>query len=138
MSETEIPSSSTIPAYLPAYPEPLLDDNPEYDIPPYSGDVYDLTERRNVKLYNVWTVWSDLRKNERLLNLLQTSADDTEDMKYVKAMLTIAMDRLGKCLGHTNIVEELCVKKSKLTEKDVKQLAKKRDEALKTVDASSS
>lgn len=98
------------PDYLPCPPEPLLPENKEFDIPPYKGDLNDLTERRNTKLYNLWTIWSDLRKNEELINMLAVNKKDSKDMQFLKGILTIVMDRMGKVLSDTNIVEELCCK----------------------------
>lgn len=104
-----------VDARVPVFPEAVLDPNPEYDIPPYEGDMDDLTERRNVKLYNVWTVWSDLRKNEKLIKILEPRKKEHEDTKYLKAIMTITLDRLGKVLADTNIVEEVCCKTSTRT-----------------------
>ena len=94
---------------IPLYPEGILPPNEKFDIPKFSGDSTNLTERRCVKLYNVWTVWSDLRRNERLVKVLEAKKRDSDDIKYLKAITTIAIDRLGKALADTNIVEELCV-----------------------------
>lgn len=103
---------------MPVYPEPLLDANSQYDIPSYEGDVNDLLERRNTKLFNLWTIWSDLRKNEELVKMLEAKKADDKVKKYLKAILTITMDRMGKVLADTNIMEELCIKKSVLEEGD--------------------
>lgn len=104
---------------IPLYPEPLLEKNDEHDIPGYVGDLDDLTERRNVKLYNVWSIWSDLRRNEKLITMLEAQKKDSKDTMFFKAMLTLTIDRLGKVLSDTNIVEELCVKNSKRSESDI-------------------
>lgn len=100
----------TPPDYLPCPPEPLLPADDKFDIPSYKGDLKNLTERRNTKLYNLWTIWSDLRKNEELIKLLATDKKDTKELKFLKGILTIVMDRMGKVLSDTNIVEELCSK----------------------------
>ena len=120
--ETEIAKMQEIQNRVPLYPEPLLEDNEEHDIPKYTGDVDDLTERRNVKLYNLWSVWSDLRKNENLIKLLEAKKKDSSDMKFLKAMMTLTIDRLGKVLADTNIVEELCVKKERRSEHEEEPL----------------
>lgn len=112
----EIRDANDLENKIPLYPEPLLEDNAEFDMPKYSGDLDDLMERRNVKLYNLWACWSDLRKNERLINMLEVKKTDKDDTKYLKAMMTITIDRLGKVLADTNIVEELCVKTARRSE----------------------
>lgn len=104
---------------MPLYPEPLLEKNEEHDIPGYEGDIDDLTERRNVKLYNVWSIWSDLRRNEKLITMLEAKKKDGKDMVFFKAMMTLTIDRLGKVLCDTNIVEELCLKTNKRSESDI-------------------
>lgn len=113
MTNTQSKQEETLespPDYLPCPPEPLLPSNEEFDIPPYKGDLNDLTERRNTKLYNLWTIWSDLRKNEELIKMLEVNKKDTKELKFLKGILTIVMDRMGKVLSDTNIVEELCCK----------------------------
>lgn len=114
--ETELQKMQEMKNRLPLYPEPLLEKNEEHDIPSYQGDMDDLNERRNVKLYNLWSVWSDLRQNEKLIQLLEAQKKDTADMKFLKAMLTLTVDRMGKVLADTNIVEELCVKENRRSE----------------------
>lgn len=101
------------PEYLPCFPEPLLPADEKFDIPSYQGDLEDLTERRNVKLYNLWTIWSDLRKNEELIKLLEVNRKDCKTTKFLKGILTITMDRMGKVLSDTNIIEELVIKKDR-------------------------
>ena len=117
--ESEIAKMQQLKERIPLYPEPLLEKNEEHDIPPYQGDMDDLTERRNVKLYNLWSVWSDLRQNEKLILLLEAKKKDSADMKYLKAMLTLTIDRIGKVLADTNIVEELCIKTDKRSESNL-------------------
>jgi len=118
-NEEEAAKMTEMQQRIPIYPEPLLEENEEYDLPKYTGDVKDLTERRNVKLYNLWSVWSDLRKNENLIQLLEANKKDNKDMKFLKAMMTLTIDRMGKVLSDTNIVEELCVKSEKREDDEV-------------------
>lgn len=94
---------------MPAYPSGLLPDNDKYDPPRYDGSLDDLTLRRNVKIYNLWLLWSNLRKDEKLFTMLQTAKDEKEDteMFYLKSMMVLTLDRMGKILVDTNIVEEL-------------------------------
>ena len=120
--ETEMAKMTELQNRIPIYPEALLEDNEKYDLPKYTGDMDNLTERRNVKLYNLWSVWSDLRKNEQLIKLLEVNKKDNVDMKFMKAMMTITIDRLGKILADTNIVEELCIKKERRSEHDEESL----------------
>lgn len=115
-NETELQKMQEMKNRIPIYPEPLLEKNEEHDIPSFQGDMDDLNERRNVKLYNLWSVWSDLRQNEKLIQLLEAKKKDSADTKYMKAMLTLTIDRMGKVLADTNIVEELCVKENKRSE----------------------
>lgn len=113
MTNTQSKENETLqapPDFLPCPPEPLLPPDEKFDVPPYKGDLNDLTERRNTKLYNLWTIWSDLRKNEELIKLLAVETKDTKELQFLKGMLTIVMDRMGKVLSDTNIVEELCCK----------------------------
>lgn len=119
--ETELKKMQEIKDRVPIYPEPLLEKNEEHDIPSYQGDMDDLNERRNVKLYNLWSVWSDLRQNEKLIQLLEAKKKDSGEMKFLKAMLTLTIDRMGKVLADTNIVEELCVKTNKRSESELKK-----------------
>jgi len=91
----------------PVYPEGLLPANEKYDFPSYTGDKTDLTERRNVKLYNVWQTYSNLRKNEHLVKLLEKTDGNDEDTKFLKLIIVLTVDRLGKILSDTNIVEEM-------------------------------
>lgn len=91
----------------PVYPEPLLPKNEKYDFPCYEGDLTDLTERRNVKLYNVWQTYSNLRRNEQLIQLLEKTKGDNEESKFLKLIIVLTIDRLGKILSDTNIVEEM-------------------------------
>ncbi len=114
--ENEMAKMQELKQRIPLYPEPLLEKNEEHDIPSFQGDMDDLTERRNVKLYNLWSIWSDLRQNEKLILLLEAKKKDSADMKFLKAMMTLAIDRMGKVLADTNIVEELCIKTNKRSE----------------------
>lgn len=93
--------------FTPVYPEGILPKDEKNDPPHYDGDMNDMMERMRVKLFNIWSVWSDLRKNETLVNLLHKDSADTDKDKYLKGCLTITMDRLGKMLSDTNIVQEL-------------------------------
>lgn len=91
----------------PVYPEGLLPKNEKYDFPSYSGDLTDLTERRNVKLFNVWQTYSNLRRNEHLVKLLEMTDGDDENTKFLKLIIVLTIDRLGKILSDTNIVQEM-------------------------------
>lgn len=103
----------------PVYPEGILPADEKYDPPHYDGDMNDLTERMKVKLFNVWSVWSDLRKNETLVKMLHKDSEDDNVKKYLKGCLTITMDRLGKMLADTNITQELMKASEKVEEKEL-------------------
>lgn len=94
---------------IPAYPSGLLPDNDKHDPPRYNGSLSDLTLRRNVKIYNLWLLWSNLRKDEKLFEMLQLKEDEKQDtpLFYLKSMMVLTLDRMGKILVDTNIVEEL-------------------------------
>lgn len=97
-------------ANIPAYPSGLLPDNDKYDPPRYDGDQNDLTLRRNVKIYNLWLLWSNLRKDERLFELLQVGENEEahdSPLFYLKSLMVLTLDRMGKILVDTNIVQEL-------------------------------
>lgn len=112
-SYNDVQMEEAIDGRIPTYPEGILPVDEKYDIPPFKGDVNNLTERRNVKLYNLWTIWSDLRRNEKLITGLEANKKDSKDIEYLKAMMTIVIDRMGKVLADTNIVEEVCSMKEK-------------------------
>jgi len=94
-------------ANRPIYPEGILPKNDKYDFPSYEGDLTDLTERRNVKLFNVWRTYSNLRKNEQLVQLLEKTEGNDEETKFLKLIIVLTVDRLGKILSDTNIMEEM-------------------------------
>jgi len=94
-------------ANTPVFPEGILPKNELFDYPSYDGDMSDINERKNVKLYNIWNHWSSLRKNENLMVLLNKTDDENEDVKFLKMVMVLTMDRIGKILGDTNMVEEL-------------------------------
>jgi hypothetical protein len=95
---------------LPIYPQPLIEDN-EHDPPKFDGDATDMPLRMKTKLYNIWTLYSDLRKNGTLANYLnKTTNKDDNERQYLKAILTITIDRLAKMLIDTNLSEELTEK----------------------------
>ena len=121
MTHDNIPPTEVVSndKYTPAYPEGILPKDEKNDPPHYDGDANDVVERMRVKLFNVWSVWSDLRKNETLLQLLQKDSADTDKDKYLKGCLTITIDRLGKMLSDTNIVQELQKEKEVLEEENL-------------------
>jgi hypothetical protein len=90
---------------LPVYPEGIIPPSAN-DPPKFDGDLSDMSLRMRTKLYNVWTLYSDLRKNGTLANYLNKDSKDKET-KYVKACLVITIDRLAKMLIDTNLTEEL-------------------------------
>lgn len=105
-----------IDSSIPVYPEGILPDNNEYDPPKYDGDETNVDERVRVKLYNLWTVWSDLRKNEELMKKLAITKCPKPEL-YLKNVLVQTIDRMGKMLADGNIVEELQPTQEKTQEK---------------------
>jgi len=104
MTKEELTTDTNIPAY----PSGLLPDNDKYDPPRYEGSLSDLTLRRNVKIYNLWLLWSNLRKDEELFKILdKKEGDDDKEKFYLKSMIVLTLDRMGKILVDTNIVEEV-------------------------------
>lgn len=93
--------------YYPHFPEGMLPENAEVDPPKYEGDTDDITERLRFKTFQVWNTWSSLITNERLIKSLALNKKDTDEVQYLKAIIVMTMDRLGKILGNTDIVGEM-------------------------------
>lgn len=91
---------------LPVYPEGIIPES-EHDPPKFEGDLEDMSLRMRTKLYNLWTLYSDLRKNGTLANYLNKVDDKDTEKKYIKACMVITIDRLAKMLIDTNLAEEL-------------------------------
>lgn len=102
-------AEASVDKRLPVYPEGLIPES-EHDPPKYDGDTTDLNLRMRTKLYNVWTLYSDLRKNGTLANYLNKVDDKDMEKKYIKACMVITIDRLAKMLIDTNLAEELNAK----------------------------
>ena len=93
---------------MPVYPHPLIRDIRECDRPiPYDGDISNLNSRKNYKLLNIWGAWSDIRKNERFLKLLEKKEDESNDIKELKYVFVLLMDRIARILYATNLLDEL-------------------------------
>jgi hypothetical protein len=93
--------------YTPCYPDGVLPKDEKTDPPAYNGDVNDLTERRNTKLFNLWTLWSDMRTNQTLLASIEKNTKDDDEKRYLKGLVVVFLDRMGKMLADTNLLEEL-------------------------------
>jgi hypothetical protein len=92
---------------MPVYPEPLMDKN-ENDPPVFDGDLTDFPLRMQTKLYNLWTLYSDLRRNTTLAKFLNsTDKKDDEERQYLRAITVITIDRLAKMLIETDLAQEL-------------------------------
>ena len=76
----------------------------------YSGDVNDKLRRMQHKLSFIWQDWGVIRNNERLIRIINEESDKDSDEFFIKQSLVLWVDRLGKILGQTNIVEELTSK----------------------------
>ena len=76
----------------------------------YSGDMNDKVRRLQHKLSFIWQDWGIIRNNERLIKIInEESAKDTDEF-FIKQSLVLWIDRIGKILGSTPIVEELVYK----------------------------
>jgi hypothetical protein len=91
----------------PHFPEGLLPVNEETDPAKYEGDMENMTERLRFKTFQVWNSWSSLLTNETLIKKLALTKEDSKDCQYVKACLVLFIDRVGKILADTDIVEEM-------------------------------
>ena len=74
----------------------------------FKGDKDDLLDRLKFKLYNFWLLWTDLRNNEKLIDII-SKVDDTEDKNffYLKNLIVNTIDRSGKILCNTDLIQEL-------------------------------
>lgn len=81
-------------------PSPLL--NEVKDPPPKCESTDKMTRLRH-KLFHIWSLWSDLRENEEICQLLLKGEDDD----VLRNVMISLMDRLGRILSNTNIIEEL-------------------------------
>lgn len=109
-TQTEtIPRTDDCPledSQMPVYPSALLgarDDDP----PAYPYDIKDIEERKTYKLWNLWLTWSHLLKTGNVMEILQLKGDETEEVKELKWIAVSLLDRIGKILSLTNLMEEI-------------------------------
>lgn len=84
-------------------PQSILElDEDKINLEPYDGDMENLTERRNYKLFQMWSTFNDLIK----------SLEKFEEMEKeeLKCVLYSVIDRIGRILSQTDIGMELIVK----------------------------
>lgn len=96
-------------AVLPPKPEGLFPITAEEEpMLLYKGNLEDISLRLKTKVLQVWLAWASLRTNERLIELVnQTETSNQEDIFYLKQIVVSVVDRLGKVLAITDIVQEL-------------------------------
>ena len=93
---------------MPVYPHALIRNIKESDKPnPFEGDISDLNARKNYKLWETWKIFSDIRTNERFLHLLEKKDGESDDMKELKYIFVLTLDRLGRILSNTNLFDEI-------------------------------
>lgn len=99
-------------------------------LPPYPDGIFDWTEEemktlvipeevikhnKNIhfKLLQLWELWGNLRTNERLIEIINSRIDMSEEYKksdefYLKQLIVNLVDRQGKILnGKTDLTGEL-------------------------------
>jgi hypothetical protein len=108
-TQTEtIPREDSCPledSQMPIYPSAILE--PRADDPPaYPYDMDDIEERKTYKLWNIWITWSHLLKNG-VVDKLECNPDDNEQVKELKWMVVSLLDRIGKILALTNLIQEM-------------------------------
>ena len=93
---------------LPIYPHPIFTNLPEFIIPPvYDGDKENMVKRMQHKLHMLWLSWSDIRKNEKLSKMVNPSKKDSDDVIALKEAFILLLDRTGRVLCDTDLLEEL-------------------------------
>ena len=93
---------------LPPYPEPFFEWNDEQIKNfKYDGDTEDIGKRMAHKLNSTWLLWTDLRTNDRLMEIVNQATDKESDEFYMKNLLVTLIDRVAKVLSNTDLTEEL-------------------------------
>ena len=59
------------------------------------------------KLHMLWLSWSDIRKNEKLSKMVNPSKKDSDDVIALKEAFILLLDRTGRVLCDTDLLEEL-------------------------------
>ena len=73
----------------------------------YQGDASDYRRRICHKLYQAWVLWAIMRTSKPLEDILAIECDKRSDEYECKCVIVDLMDRLGKLLGDTNVLEEI-------------------------------
>ena len=104
---------------LPSLPSGILEWNEQeqnslmYSQSVPDADMDDMVKRMQFKLSWVWQDWDALRNNKKLVDAVNNIAEDpNSEEHFIKQILVLMIDRLGKILGQTPIVEELTFKTS--------------------------
>ena len=72
------------------------------------ADLEDVVRRLQFKLGWIWQDWDTIRNNQKLVDAINNVAKDPESEEhFLKQILVLFIDRLGKVLGQTPIVQEL-------------------------------
>jgi hypothetical protein len=92
-------------------PEPIAfyDWTPEDENLKFKGDLDNMNERKNHKLYNMWRLWSEHTMSLSFLDMVQPKIgeEESETEKRLKTCLFQLLDKMAKILINTDIVEEL-------------------------------
>lgn len=109
---------------LPHYPVPFRDWN-DSDLR-YKGDMEDYKQRIHFKMFKLWGMWSSLRTNLDLEELLARPEQDRESDAYVaKNCIVDILNAMAKHLSDTNLIEEM--RWLTLTEEEFKEYCDKVD-----------
>jgi Fe-S cluster biosynthesis and repair protein YggX len=97
---------------MPPYPDGLFEYTEEQEKNlKYNGDLEDINRRVSQKLYNTWILWSNLRNNEKLIDIISKeegkNIDKESDEFFLKSLIVNHIDYLAKILGNTNIAQEI-------------------------------
>jgi hypothetical protein len=90
------------------YPEKLFEwSKEELDNIKFQGPCTDIPARLVHKCFQFWVLWSNLRNSEELIKIInEKSEKDSHDYK-LKLYMIQTIDKIGKILCNTNIVQEL-------------------------------
>ena len=88
----------------------------------YQQEDLDFRKRLTHKLYSLWTMWAIVATDQKLGDLLKKECRSKKSEEYkVKCAIIDLVDKTGKILGDTNILEELAF----LTCEDEKEFLEK-------------
>ena len=81
----------------------------ELELFQFKGDQNNMNERKNHKIYHIWTLWAEHSTNPSFLDMIQLKIgeEETEQEKRLKACVLQLLDKMAKILTNTELVEEL-------------------------------